>query len=124
MTFRRRKRVSSLFRGIWAPWRICISQLRRLPRRGRICKPEMKRLHPWGGSGFELQIKRNFQASDVGCRMRLYRFGDDFQGRTSQTPSPPAPASPGTFVFHLFPSKPSVTPSKTLPNSEPASSGA
>lgn len=63
------------------------------PLAARICKAEMKLLRPQGGSSFELQIKRNFQPSDVGCRMQLHRFGDDFQGWTSQTPSslPPPP---------------------------------
>lgn len=87
------------------------------PQRACICKPEMK-LHPQGDSGFELQIKSNFQPSDVGCRMQLHRFGDDFQGWTSETPSLP-PASQGAFIFYLFPSKTSVTPSAALPNSEP-----
>lgn len=43
VTFRCHKHVSSLFRGIWVLWQICISQLRWLPRRACICKPEMKR---------------------------------------------------------------------------------
>lgn len=121
VTFRRRKRVSSLFRGIWALWQICISQLRSLPRRSLHLQTQDEALHPQGGSGFELQIKRNFQPSDVGCRMRLHRFGDNFQGWTSQTPSLPPP--PRRVPLSSTSSHPNpqflVTLSAALPNSEP-----
>lgn len=91
MTFRRRKRVSSLFQGDLGAMADLYFTATLAAAVSLHLQTRDEALHPQGGSGFELQIKRNFQPSDVGCRMRLHRFGDDFQGWTSQTPSLPPP---------------------------------
>lgn len=87
-----------------------------LPRPACICKAQTK-LHPQGGSGFELQIKRNFQPSDVGCRMQLHRFGRPPQAApVAPCPPPPPPSAP----FPVPSSHPNLpNPSAALPGSGP-----